>query len=51
MQRQPRLPEFLVQNSLIAPTQVIQECWSDPPPPPLPPENADLDRSWHFGLS
>ena len=48
MQRQARLPECLVQNSLRAPTQVFQECWSQPPP--LPP-NADLDRSRHFGLS
>ena len=31
-----QLPEFLVQNSLSAPTQVFQECWSEPPPPPPP---------------
>ena len=43
-----QLPEFLVQNSLSAPAQVFQECWSEPPPPP---PHADLDRSWHFGLS
>ena len=71
-----QLPEFLVQNSLSAPTQVFQECKSEPPPASPPPpnadfvqilalwvesvwtttpppttENADLDRSWHFGLS
>ena len=34
MQRQDRLPEFLVQNSLSAPTQVFQECWPEPHPPP-----------------
>ena len=32
-----QLPEFLVQNSLSAPTQVFQECWSEPPPPCPPP--------------
>ena len=46
MQRQARLPEFFVQNSLSASTQVFQECWHEPPPQ----ENADLDRSWHFGF-
>ena len=37
MQQQARLPEFLVQNSLTAPTQVFQECWSgvNPPPPKM----------------
>ena len=34
MQEQARLPEFLVQNSLSAPTQVFQECWSGLPLPP-----------------
>ena len=28
MQQQARLPEILVPNSLSAPTQVFQECWS-----------------------
>ena len=28
---------FFAQNSLSAPTQVFQECWSEPPPSPLPP--------------
>ena len=35
-----QLPEFLVQKSLSAPTQVFQECWSEPSPPSqlhLPP--------------
>ena len=50
MQSQARLPEFLVQHSLSTPTQIFQECWSQAPPP-APPENADLERSWHFGLS
>ena len=42
-----QLPEFLVQNSLSAPTQVFQECWSGVPPLP---ENETLGRSWHFGF-
>ena len=40
-----QLPEFLVQNSMSAPTQVFQECWSEPSPHPSTFENADLDRS------
>ena len=61
MQQQARLPEFLVQNSLSAPTQVFQECWSGVPPPwkwkfgqiwhlGFDPPNEKLDRSWHFGF-
>ena len=47
-----QLPEFLVQNSLSALTQVFQECWSEPPPPHLPSKMqiwSDLDTlgfSW-----
>ena len=48
MQEQARLPEFLVQNSLSAPTQVFQECWSGLQPPPL--ENKKLARTWHMGF-
>ena len=48
MQQQARLQELLVQNSLSAPTQVFQECWSGVPPPPPPNEN--LDRSRHLGF-
>ena len=40
MQKQARLPEFLVKNSLSAPTQVFQEYWSGFPPPPA---------KWKFG--
>ena len=37
MQQQARLlPEFLVQNSLSAHTQVFQKCWSRVPPPSPP---------------
>ena len=42
-----QLVEFLVQNSLSAPTQVFQECWSGVPLLPLKIKN--LSRSWHFG--
>ena len=38
-----RLSEFLVRNSLSAPTQVFQKCWSGVPPLPLPPSK------WKFG--
>ena len=33
MQQEARLPQFLVQNSLSAHTQVFQKCWSRVPPP------------------
>ena len=33
------------------PTQVFQECQSGSSHLPNSPKNADLDRSWHFGLS
>ena len=51
MQEQARLPEFLVQNSLSAPTQVFQECWSALPLTPPPPmkiwtDLGTLDLSW-----
>ena len=39
-------PEFLIKNSLSAPTQIFQECWSGVPPPP----HENLRRSWHFGF-
>ena len=31
------LGKYFAQNSLSAPTQVFQECWFGPSPPPLPP--------------
>ena len=34
MQEQASLPEFLVKNSLSAPAQVFQQCWSGLPPSP-----------------
>ena len=41
---------FLVQNPLSAPTQVFQECWSEPPPPPtLPAARSELRHNFfHF---
>ena len=41
MQEQARLPEFLVQNSLSAPTQVFEECGAQSTPHPHN-ENLDL---------
>ena len=51
MQEQARLPEFLVQNSLSAPTQAFEECGvqSTLPLPP-PPRNENLVRTWDFGF-
>ena len=49
MYEKARLPEFVAQNSLSAPTQVFQECWSGLSPPP-PHENEKLDTSWHLGF-
>ena len=47
MQQQARLPEFLVQNSLTALTQVFQECWSGVHPPS---KNENLTRLRDFGF-
>ena len=44
------LPEFLVQNSLSAPTQVFQECWSEPPPPLKMQKRTDLGTLGRVGL-
>ena len=42
--------QSFAQNSLSAPTQVFQECWSEHPPSFLPTENEKLGRSWHLGF-
>ena len=47
MQEQARLPEFSVQNSLSAPTQVFEECGAQSTPPPTPTMKI---WTWDFGF-